>query len=118
MNEGTVGLIISVVLFLVIGLSWYFYLQARTKERLACIEKGLDVMPRQRKQENTRKTSFTIGLFLIGIACGSLFGYFLSEFLAIQKQTAYFSMILLFGGLSLVIYHFIERSIDKKDSGQ
>jgi hypothetical protein len=108
MNENSVGAIISVVLFLVLGLSWYFYLQARTKERLACIEKGLDVMPRQRKPANTRKTSFTFGLFMIGIALGLFIGYFLSEYLAIQKQTAYFSMILLFGGLSLVFSNLIK----------
>jgi hypothetical protein len=104
MNE----LIVPVVFFLVIGLSYYFFLQARTKERLACIEKGLAVMPSQGKPANRRKTIFTIGLFMIGIALGLLIGYFLSKNLAIQKQTAYFSMILLFGGLSLVISNLIK----------
>ena len=108
MNEHVTGIIISVVLFVVIGLSWYFYLQARTKERLACIEKGMDVMPRQSKPANTRKTSFTIGLFMIGISLGLFTGYLLSEYLDIQKQTAYFSMIFLFGGLSLVMSNLIK----------
>ena len=102
------NIIVPVVLFLVIGLSYYFFLQARTKERLACIDKGLDVMPSQRKPVNTRKTIFTIGLLMIGISLGLFIGYLLSEYLAIQKQTAYFSMILLFGGLSLVIANLIK----------
>jgi hypothetical protein len=101
-------IIVPVVLFLTIGLSFYFFLQARTKERLACIEKGLDVMPRQRKIVNGRKPLFTLGLFMIGISLGLIIGYFLSENLGIQTQTAYFSMILLFGGLSLVISNLIK----------
>ncbi len=100
--------IIPVVLFLIIGLSWYFFLQARTKERLAAIEKGMDVMPANKKTGNGRKTIFTIGLFMIGIALGVFIGYILGEFLAVQKQTAYFSMILLFGGVSLVISNLLK----------
>ena len=107
MNENVTGIIISVVLFVVIGLSWYFYLQARTKERLACIEKGMDVMPRQSKPANKRKTSFTIGLFMIGISLGLLIGYLLKN-LGVDEDPAYFSMILLFGGLSLVIANLIK----------
>ena len=102
------AIFIPIVLFLVIGSAWYFYIQARTKERLARIEKGLDVLPVQRNPTNTRKTIFTIGLFLIGISIGLLIGYILSEYLAVQKQTAYFSMILLFGGLSLVSSNLIK----------
>lgn len=101
-------IIVPVVLFLTIGLAYYFYLQARTKERLAAIEKGMDIMPAARKSGNGRKTVFTIGLFLVGISLGLLFGYLLKEFLAIEKITAYFSMILLFGGSSLVISNLIK----------
>jgi hypothetical protein len=101
-------IIVPVVLFLTIGLSYFFYLQARTKERLAAIEKGLNVLPVNKKSGNGRKTIFTIGLFLVGISLGLLFGYLLAEFLAIERNTAYFSMILLFGGSSLVISNLIK----------
>jgi hypothetical protein len=100
--------LIPIVLFLTIGLAYYFYLQARTKERLAAIEKGLNVMPANKKSGNGRKIIFTIGLFLVGISLGLLLGYLLAEFLAIERITAYFSMILLFGGSSLVISNLIK----------
>jgi hypothetical protein len=100
--------IVPIVLFLTIGLSYFFYLQARSKERLAAIEKGLDVIPKNQKSSDSRKTVFTIGLFMVGISLGLLIGYILGENLGIQKQTAYFSMILLFGGLSLVISNLIK----------
>jgi hypothetical protein len=97
-----------VVLFGVIGLSIYFYLQARTKERLACIEKGINVMPGPGKPRDARKIIFTIGLFMIGIALGLLFGYLLSENLHVDDELSFFSMVLLFGGLSLIISNFIK----------
>jgi hypothetical protein len=108
MEETSVGALISVVLFLVIGLSWYFYLQARTKERLACIEKGLNVLPGPQKQSGSRKTIFTIGLFFVGISLGLLIGNLLDDGLGVDEGIAYTSMIFLFGGLSLVISHLIK----------
>ena len=101
-------IIVPVVLFLTIGVSYYFYLRARTKERLAAIEKGMDVLPVNKKSGNGRKTIFTIGLFFVGISLGLLFGYILKEYVGIEKITAYFSMILLFGGASLVASNLIK----------
>jgi hypothetical protein len=101
-------IILGVAFFLTVGLSIYFFLQARTKERLACIEKGLDVMPRRRNPVNTGKSIFTIGLLMIGIALGFLVGNILYSFFGFDEDIAYSSMILLFGGLSLVISYLIK----------
>jgi len=100
-------IIVPIVFFLTVGLAWYFYLQARTKERLACIEKGLDVMPRPRKPGDSRKIVFTIGLFLVGLSLGFLSGYFLDK-AAGHNPISYFITLLFFGGLSLVISIFIK----------
>jgi len=101
-------IIVPVAFFLVIGFSYYFYLRTRSKERLACIEKGINVMPAPGKSRDIRKTIFTIGLFMIGIAVGLLFAFLLWKYLNIENACAIPSMLLLFGGISLVISNFIK----------
>jgi hypothetical protein len=87
------------------------YLFVRKRERLALLEKGVDakIFLSPRKEQNF--SPLKIGLLLIGIAVGLFMGDILysSGILKID-DVSYFSMIFLFGGLALVISHFIEKN--------
>jgi predicted MFS family arabinose efflux permease len=85
----------------------------RKKERMVLLEKGAD--PKTFYAEPTRITSLKWGLFLIGIAIGIFLGNILSATTIIDEEVAYFSMIFLFGGLALVISHFLEKKQKKED---
>ena len=88
----------------------YVFFTTRHKERLALIEKGADPALFQSKKGNSN-ASMRFGMFLIGVALGILTGNILTETTALKEEVAYFSMIFLFGGVSLVMYY---RMIEKK----
>src|SRR4030095_13207478 len=79
----------------------YVYFTTRHKERLTLIEKGADPALFQSKK-NWGNTSMRIGMFLVGISLGILTGNILSETTTLKEEVAYFSMIFLFGGVSLI----------------
>lgn len=81
------------------------------KERLIMVEKGSDFPDIKPEQFNFSSLKF--GVFFIGVGLGVLVANILTFTTRIESEVAYFSMIFLFGGLSLVIYHFIEKK-DKK----
>jgi hypothetical protein len=56
-------------------------------------------------------------LLFVGIGTGILLGKIFAAYSCLGEEASMFSMICLLGGLSLVIYHFIERSIRKRESG-
>lgn len=84
---------------------WYIYITARNKERLALIEKGgsPDLFKTKSGFRNLK-----LGLFLVGAAIGIIAGYFLKEG-GMDEVPAFFSMIFLFGGIALVVTHFLEK---------
>jgi len=75
-------------------------------ERMAIIDKGLspDLF------RNDRNTSVVLrgSLLLIGAGLGLLMGYWL-DMAFDMEEVAYFSMILIFGGLGLGLAYFIEE---------
>lgn len=89
------------------------YLSIRRKERMMLLEKGAD--PSIFKEEKLEKvTALKWGLFLIGIAIGILLGNVLVVATQLEKEVAYFSMVFLFGGLALVISHFVGKRMEAK----
>ena len=93
----------------------FVYLVIRKKERMAMMEKGIDASVFITK--NKSDYSLKYGLLLVGVALGILIGNILSNmpsFIDVQ-EAAYFSMIFLFGGLALVIYHFLAKKQIKED---
>ena len=84
----------------------YVYFTTRHKERLSLIEKGADPALFQSKK-SWGNTSMRIGMFLVGIALGILTGNILAETTQLKDEVAYFSMIFLFGGTSLILYYLI-----------
>ena len=92
------------------------YIIVRRKERLAMIEKGAD--PSIFERGKSSLSSLKWGMLFVGIGVGILLGKVFAAYSCLGEEASMFSMICLFGGLSLVIYHFVERSMEKKDAGQ
>jgi hypothetical protein len=83
-------------------------LLVKRKERLMLIEKGAN-MP-EIKSDLPVFSGLKSGLFLVGIGIGILAGSILAATTVLEKEVSYFSMIFLFGGLALVISHFVEKN--------
>ena len=62
-----------------------------------------------------RLATLKLGMFFVGVALGALIGNILASTTVINEAVAYVSMILLFGGLALVCYYLIARSISSKE---
>ena len=107
------GIIITIGFFALIVLSLYFYFRARNKERMALIEKGGDLSKFYKKPNGNRLMK--IGLFFVGLAVGLLVAFLLTVVSSINGVVAYFSMILLFGGLSLILYYPVSAKYLKKE---
>jgi hypothetical protein len=104
--------------FTAIVLSWYFYLKARSKERLARIEKGMDMPGINYVPEvKTKGPWLKIGILLTGIALGIAVASVLvinidGMYLKIPFQALMLICGLLFGGISMIIAHFVDRPAD------
>ena len=81
------------------------------KERITMIEKGTN-MPEIKSEEFTF-SSLKFGIFFFGIGLGILMANILTVTTKLDREVAYFSMIFLFGGLSLIIHHLIEGKSKK-----
>jgi hypothetical protein len=100
-------ILIPLGLFASIVVIVYVYYTGRNKERLALIEKGenASVFDLKHKPFPTLK----LGMFLVGVGLGFIVGNLLANFTALEEPVAYFSMILLLGGGSLITFFLIER---------
>lgn len=101
--------------FASIFFGWYFFLQARNKERLALIEKNADVSEIFKVRQ--AKLHFP-WLKLGGIITGVGFGFCMALILSLStdihyvqgaKELMIIGFMLFFGGLGAVITYFIEK---------
>jgi hypothetical protein len=97
----------------VFGIMYMFY-TTRNKERLALIEKGADASlfntgKDNKKSLNWGKLSLKIGMLLIGVAVGLIVGEILTQAGIFHDEINFSSMILFFGGLSLILFYVIDR---------
>ncbi len=83
-------------------------LLVRRKERMAIIEKGIDV-PVFNAKPIYNVYALKIGLLFIGVAIGVLLGSVLDAMTTLNTEAAYFSMVFLFGGIGLVLSHYLEK---------
>lgn len=99
--------------------SWYYYIQARNKERLALIEKNADVSEIFRVRRGSfRFPWMKLGMIVVGVGLG------LCLTLLIQQNSRIIEapgdmvgilavgLMMFFGGLGAVIAHFIEKPKD------
>lgn len=80
------------------------------------IQHGADAKTLQMDKDSNGALKF--GLLLVGVALGILIGNFIAETTSMREETAYVSMTFLFGGIGLLIYHFIikGKSKDEQDA--
>lgn len=85
------------------------YLLVRKRERLALLQKGQDASV---FDSSKRPSSLKWGIVLVGIGIGILLGRVVSVYTGIDEEPATFSMICLFGGIGLVVYHFLAKKLE------
>jgi len=87
-------------------LAIYYNVKARNKERMALIERGVDLSEIYKKKE-TGHGFFKFGMILIGIALGLVFGVIFSKLELFPPVVSYFAFILLFGGISVLVANYL-----------
>ena len=109
-------IIIPVVVFATIFGIFYVWIITRNKERMALIEKGADasIFFSKKRNRNRNNTVLGVGIFMVGIALGILIGALLANYTMLPEGVSY-SSIIFFGGLSLVIFHVIDKKHSEKE---
>jgi hypothetical protein len=113
MLELTPVLVLAIIFGSIVSI---VYFSIRRKERMAMMEKGIDPASFiQTKKVNLSALKY--GILLISVALGILLGKYLANTAMFQfeEEAAYFSMIFLFGGLGLVIYHFTAKRMTAEE---
>jgi len=98
---GFFGMIVAIV-----------YIQARKRVHLTLIQHKADAAIL--KTDKDANGALKFGLLMVGIAVGILLGNFLSNS-GIGDEVAYFSMVLIFGGISLLVYYFLMKNEANKN---
>jgi len=109
------GIIITLGFFTAIVLTVHYFVKARNKEKMALIEKGVDISELYSSKERRNET-LKYGMLFIGIAVGLFVGHLLGDYTRMNHVVSYFSMILLFGGGSLIIFHWYNSRNSAKGS--
>ncbi|MEE4285552.1 MAG: DUF6249 domain-containing protein [Mariniphaga sp.] len=105
------GIFVPIGFFLAIFAILYVYWTTRTKERLALIEKGADA--NIFKTEPSKHALLKWGIFLIGLSVGVITGFALAN--VVNEVVAFFTMIFFFGGVALIVAHFLTNKLAKKE---
>ena len=84
----------------------FVFFTTRNKERMLMIEKGADPSTFHR---NYSRIGIKIGLMAVGVALGVMVGQLISHTTKMDIEPATMSMIFLFGGIGLIIEHFLAR---------
>jgi hypothetical protein len=88
------------------------YIHNRRKERMSLLDRGLEGDYFEKGKTPKKILNLKFGLLSIALGGGILIAR-IFEFYGIMKEEGYFAMIFLFGGISLVIYYFLEKRIQQ-----
>jgi len=109
--EALVAILVPLAAFAAFFGAFYIYFATRNKERMAMIEKGVDMSILEPKgKQGNGLTTIKIGIFLVGVGIGILVGYFLNAYAGLDDAPAYWSMILVFGGAGLILGNKLDKS--------
>ncbi len=89
-------------------------IEARNKERLALIEKGMDPSILDQKKPKDGYSPLLWGLLFCGIALGALTGYAISYYSGVNEAIIINATAMLFGGAGLILYYMISKKKDGK----
>ncbi len=90
-------------------------MEAKNKERLALIEKGLDISILDRPTE--QKLSFgplLWGLLLTGTGLGAFIGYLIANAYRLDQTAIMDCMAILLGGIGLIIYYIVRGKVQQQ----
>lgn len=90
------------------------HLFIRRKERMALLTYGAD--PKMFEPQRTSHVPLRWGLIFIGVGFGILLANFLHTYTMMNEESAYFSLMMLFGGISLIIGHYWGIKLDKEET--
>lgn len=90
----------------------YVLMMTRYRERMAMIERNVNASLFIKKGSISPTLKF--GMLFVGVALGILMGDILHEYYNLTRGTAFSSMTLLFGGISLIVNFVIERKLEHK----
>jgi uncharacterized membrane protein YwzB len=100
------GVIISLGVFAMIyGI---VRLSLNKKEHLMLIQAGLDPATFEKNAKPTLSTA-KLGMLLVAIGLGILLANIIVKFNWMDSDAAYFSLVFIFGGASLLVSFFMER---------
>lgn len=110
--------ILGTVLIIAIFFVWFFIHQAKEKERLLLIEKGVDVSELPERNNFSLKFSIPwlkLGCITIAIAVGIVAAFISFKLFheAGSEGAIPFAVLLFFGGLGLIAAHFIGKNSAK-----
>lgn len=107
MEEVSRDLLVSIAAFAGIFGIVYVFLMTRHKERMSMLEKGVDPSTFAPRPGSSGTLKF--GMFFVGIALGILIGNVLEDAFGVDGEVAFLSMVFLFGGVSLIANHLIDK---------
>jgi hypothetical protein len=99
--------IVSIAFFAAVFLGWYFFIQARNKERMSLIESGKDVSEIYQKRE-TKFPWLKVGIIFTGFSLGWLVS------LTYNNIPVIMGVIFLFTAISIIIAYFIDKPKNKE----
>jgi hypothetical protein len=109
-------ILVPIVLFGVVFGIVYIVVSARHKEKMAMIEKGADPnLFKSQQLKFSRYNTFKYGLLLVGIAIGIIVGGIIDASDIVKEEAAFFSAILFFGGLALIVAFLLRNKLDKEN---
>ena len=92
----------------------YVFLITRYRERMAMIERNVDASLFVSKAGGSISPTLKFGMLFVGVAIGIITAQWMHNHLGFSRGAAFFSMIFLFGGISLILNFLIERKLEKK----
>ena len=113
MHDITRDFLVSIAAFATAFGIIYVIVITRYRERMAMIEKGVDPSLFAPKPKGPDARTLKEGMVFIGISLGLLTGYTLHRNDVLDRPVAYFSMIFLFGGISLIVNFLIEQKLKR-----
>ena len=117
MDVAIIGVFIPIIGIAVTGVLLIFYRKYTNDERMALIEKGADAKIFAFSSQNSFGP-LRFSFLMIGLGVGLLIGALLADTRMLDEEVAYFSMILIFGGIGLYYSHILESKKRKEEEQQ